>query len=100
MITTSEVAVSLTIDETTFLNDIISELKDFGQVSVDTNQTIICIVGTFNLDTKGYAAQIFEGIKHLPIRMISYGGSNHNISLLIDSDQKTEALRSLHNQLF
>lgn len=100
MITTSEVAVSLTIDETTYLNDIVNELKDFGQVSVDTDQTIICIVGTFNLDTKGYAAQIFEGIKHLPIRMISYGGSNHNVSLLVDSDQKTEALRSLHNQLF
>lgn len=100
MITTSEVAVSLTIDETTYLNDIISELKDFGQVSVDTDQTIICIVGTFNLDTKGYAAQIFEGIKHLPIRMISYGGSSHNISLLINSEHKSEALRSLHNHLF
>lgn len=100
MITTSEVAVSLTIDDTVYLDDILTELKDFGQVSADTNQTIICIVGTFNLDTKGYAAQIFEGVKHLPIRMISYGGSDHNVSLLVDSHQKAEALRSLHNQLF
>src|SRR5690606_9370353 len=100
MITTSEVAVSLTIDDTTYLEDIKQELTDFGQVSVDLHQTIICIVGTFDLDTKGYAAQIFEGIKHLPIRMISYGGSNHNISILIDSEHKSEALQSLHNHLF
>jgi aspartate kinase len=100
MITTSEVAVSLTIDETTYLDDIVKELEDFGQVSVDTNQTIICVVGTFTSDSKGYAAHVFEGIKHLPIRMISYGGSEHNVSLLIDSDKKIEALRSLHNQLF
>jgi len=100
MITTSEVAVSLTIDDTTYLEDIKQELADFGQVSVDLHQTIICIVGTFDLDTKGYAAQIFEGIKHLPIRMISYGGSNHNISILIDSEHKSEALQSLHKHLF
>lgn len=100
MITTSEVAVSLTIDDATYLNDIIGELSDFGTVSVDQNQTIVCIVGTFDIDTKGYAAQIFEGIKALPIRMISYGGSNHNISLLIDSDSKQQALQFLHNQLF
>lgn len=100
MITTSEVAVSLTIDETTYLEDIITELNDFGQVSVNVDQTIVCIVGTFDLDTKGYAAQIFEGVKHLPIRMISYGGSNHNVSLLIDSEHKSAALQSLHNHLF
>lgn len=100
MITTSEVAVSLTIDDTRFLEEIIRELTDFGQVSVDSDQTIVCIVGTFNIDTKGYAAQIFEGIRHLPIRMISYGGSNHNISLLIHSEHKTEALQSLHRHLF
>lgn len=100
MITTSEVAVSLTIDDTRFLDEIITELTDFGQVSVDADQTIVCIVGTFNIDTKGYAAQIFEGIRHLPIRMISYGGSNHNISLLIHSEHKTEALQSLHRHLF
>lgn len=100
MITTSEVAVSLTIDNTRFLNEIIGELNDFGTVNVDENQTIICVVGTFEMDATGYAAQIFEGIKHLPIRMISYGGSNHNVSLLVDSKNKAEALQSLHNHLF
>ncbi|MBC9813918.1 aspartate kinase [Crocinitomicaceae bacterium CZZ-1] len=100
MITTSEVAVSLTIDDTRFLEEIITELTGFGQVSVDADQTIICIVGTFNIDTKGYAAQIFEGIRHLPIRMISYGGSDHNISLLVHSAHKAEALQSLHLHLF
>jgi aspartate kinase len=100
MITTSEVAVSLTIDNTDYLEDIILELADFGQVSVDGQQAIICIVGTFDNDAKGYAAQIFEGIKHLPIRMISHGGSNHNISLLVHSEHKSDALNALHKQLF
>ncbi len=100
MITTSEVSVSLTIDDSTYLKEIIEELQHFGQVDVDENQTIICVVGTFDLDTKGYAAKIFDGINHLSIRMISYGGSNHNVSLLIDSVHKKEALQSLHNHLF
>lgn len=100
LITTSEVAVSLTIDKTLFLNEIVAELTDFGSVSVDYNQTIICVVGTFDLNSKGYAAQIFEGIKQLPIRMISYGGSNHNVSILIDTKDKVEALQSLNNHLF
>lgn len=100
LITTSEVAVSLTIDNTLFIKDIVTELNDFGSVSVDYNQTIICVVGTFDLNSKGYAAQIFEGIKQLPIRMISYGGSNHNVSILIDTKDKVEALQSLNNHLF
>lgn len=100
LITTSEVAVSLTIDNKLFLNEIVAELNDFGSVSVDYNQTIICVVGTFDLNSKGYAAQIFEGIKQLPIRMISYGGSNHNVSILIDTKDKMEALQSLNNHLF
>lgn len=100
MITTSEVAVSLTIDDASYLEEITEELKEFGHVSVDRDQTIICIVGTFDLDTRGYAAHIFEGIRQFPIRMISYGGSNHNISLLIDSEYKKTALQSLHHQLF
>lgn len=100
MITTSEVAVSVTIDQTKYLPEIIEELKDFGSVEVDENQTIVCVVGDFNAQTHGYAARVFESLKHLPIRMISYGGSNYNISLLIRTQDKVEALRSLHSRLF
>jgi aspartate kinase len=100
MITTSEVAVSLTIDETANLEDILSELNTFGNVEVDTDQSIICIVGDFSAERHGYAARVLEALKHIPLRMISYGGSNYNISLLLKSAEKTEALRSLHNRLF
>ena len=100
MITTSEVAVSLTIDDTSHLDDIIREVEDFGTVDVDRNHTIICVVGDFGANTHGYAARVLDAVKHLPIRMISYGGSDNNVSLLIESEHKTEALRSLHNRLF
>jgi aspartate kinase len=100
MITTSEVAVSVTIDDTRNLDDIISELNNFGTVEVDSNQTIVCVVGDFGADKHGYASRVFEALKHIPIRMISYGGSSYNISLLLDDKHKVEALRSLHNRLF
>ncbi len=100
MITTSEVAVSLTIDDTTYLDEIKSELAAFGTVNVDEDQTIICVVGDFGADKHGYAARVLEAVKHIPLRMISYGGSNHNMSLLIKNGDKTEVLRSLHNRLF
>ena len=100
MITTSEVAVSLTIDDTRHLEDILKELNHFGVVEVDKDQTIVCVVGDFAADKHGYAARVFEALKHIPIRMISYGGSNYNISLLVKTDDKVEALRSLHNRLF
>jgi aspartate kinase len=100
MITTSEVAVSLTIDNTRHLEDIIKELNYFGSVEIDKEQTIVCVVGDFAADKHGYAARVFEALKHIPIRMISYGGSNYNISLLVKTDNKVEALRSLHNRLF
>jgi len=100
MITTSEVAVSLTIDDTTYIDDIINELNAFGTVDIDKNQTIICVVGDFGADKHGYAARVLEAVKHIPIRMISYGGSDHNMSVLINTADKTEALRSLHNRLF
>ncbi|MDB5141585.1 MAG: aspartate kinase [Mucilaginibacter sp.] len=100
MITTSEVAVSLTIDDTTYLGDIKSELAAFGTVDIDENQTIICVVGDFGAEKHGYAARVLEALKHIPIRMISYGGSDHNLSLLLKTEDKTEALRSLHNRLF
>ncbi|GAA4788643.1 aspartate kinase [Olivibacter ginsenosidimutans] len=100
MITTSEVAVSLTIDDTRFLADIERELKDFGSVEIDVNQTIVCVVGDFSLNTHGYASRVLDAVKHIPVRMISYGGSNFNISLLINAADKVEVLRSLHNRLF
>ena len=100
MITTSEVAVSVTIDETRYLGEITKELSDFGIVEVDVNQTIVCVVGDFGANTHGFASRVFEALKHIPLRMISYGGSNYNISLLVKTDDKVEALRSLHNRLF
>src|ERR1700761_206274 len=100
MITTSEVAVSLTIDDTTYLDDIINELGAFGTVDIDKDQTIICVVGDFGAEKHGYAARVLEAVKHIPVRMISYGGSENNLSLLIKTGDKTEVLRSLHNRLF
>ncbi|MEY5069239.1 MAG: hypothetical protein RLZ47_1101 [Bacteroidota bacterium] len=100
MITTSEVAVSLTIDDTLHLEDILKELNHFGTVEVDKDQTIVCVVGDFGADKHGFASRVFEALKHIPIRMISYGGSSYNISLLVKNDDKVEALRSLHNRLF
>ncbi|MFD1630584.1 aspartate kinase [Pseudopedobacter beijingensis] len=100
MITTSEVAVSLTIDDTRYLGEITRELQDFGIVEVDVNQTIICVVGDLGVNTHGVAARIFASLQNIPLRMISYGGSNHNVSLLVRSEDKIEALRSLHKGLF
>ena len=100
MITTSEVAVSVTIDDTRFLPEILEELKGFGSVEVDSDQTIICVVGDFGADRHGFASRVFESLKHLPIRMISYGGSSYNISLLLNTADKVEALRSIHSRLF
>jgi len=100
MITTSEVAISLTIDQTKYLDEITKELEDFGHVEIDYHQTIICVVGDFSLDTHGYASRVLDAVKHLPIRMISYGGSDYNISILLKTSDKVEALKSLHNRLF
>lgn len=100
MITTSEVAVSVTIDDTSNLEEIIKELNSFGTVEVDHDQTIVCVVGDFSADKHGFAARVLEAVKHIPLRMISYGGSNYNISLLLNNKNKVEALRSLHNRLF
>ncbi len=100
MITTSEVAVSLTIDDKTHVLKIVEELESIGQVEVDGNQSIICIVGNFVAEKKGIVNNIFEVLKNIPIRMISYGGSRHNISLLVDSYYKEDALKALNKHLF
>jgi aspartate kinase len=100
MITTSEVAVSLTIDDTTYLQEILEELKAFGSVEIDLDQTIICVVGDFSAEKQGYGSRVLETLKEIPVRMISYGGSKHNLSVLVKSEHKVEALRSLHKGLF
>jgi aspartate kinase len=100
MITTSEVAVSLTIDNTQNLDQILIDLKEFGNVSIDTDQTIICIVGDFLASKSGYAAMVLNSMKDIPIRMIAYGGSPNNISLLVNSNLKGAALNALHQGLF
>lgn len=100
MITTSEVAVSLTIDDTSSLDKITQELEAFGVVEVDTDQSIVCIVGNMVSETEGVAINIFEALKNVPIRMISYGGSRHNVSLVVDGEYKQKALQSLNDGLF
>lgn len=100
MITTSEVAVSLTIDDTSHLDDILTELKAYGDVEVDAGQTIICIVGHMLMNKRGVLKRAMDAVGDLPVRMVSYGGSWYNISLLIDSDLKKEALTLLNKGLF
>lgn len=100
MITTSEVAVSLTIDNPTHLDRIVEEISVFGNVEVDKDQTIICIVGSFGSEKQGIVAKVFDSIEHIPVRMISYGGSTYNVSILIDTRYKNEALNALNEGLF
>ncbi len=100
MITTSEVAVSLTIDTDKHLKDIVEELEKFGQVSIDKDQTIICIVGDVSFDKTGYAQKVFNALSEIPVRMISYGGSEYNISVLVKSEYKKQALQALNAGLF
>lgn len=100
MIATSEVSVSMTIDQVDHLNEIISDLDHYGTVEVVPDQTIICVVGDMIGESHGMAVQALEALRHIPIRMISYGSSNNNISLLINSTDKIAALNSLSNHLF
>ena len=100
MITTSEVAVSLTIDNDISLNDIVKELEPFGTVEIDTNQTIVSIVGN-EINQQGDVLQkIFNSLEGVPIRMVSYGGSHHNISILISRSFKETTLQLLNKGLF
>ncbi|NWG28039.1 MAG: aspartate kinase, partial [Ignavibacteriaceae bacterium] len=96
MITTSEVAVSVTIDDTTYLSEIVDELKYYGAVEVDSDQTIICVVGENLIEQKGIINKILEALKYFKLRMISYGGSRHSISILVSSNDKKDALNSLN----
>ena len=100
MITTSEVAVSVTIDQPKHLAEIVEELESFCSVEVEKEQTIVCIVGTFGKEKQGYASRVFDALKNIPIRMISYGGSENNISILVDTTRKKETLQALNKGLF
>ncbi len=99
MISTSEVAVSLTIDNTEHLKKILNELDKFGTVEVDKNMTIICIVGDIISEEKGFASRVFNALDGIPIRMISYGGSRYNISVLVPNSRKETTLRALSRNL-
>lgn len=100
MITTSEVAVSLTIDTKEDISNLLEELEIYGQVEVDTDQCIICVVGHFLQSEPGHAAKIADSLKTIPLRMISYGGSKNNVSFLIQKEDKAEALLALNRGLF
>lgn len=100
MITTSEVAVSLTIDDVSSLDSIVSELTPFGKIEVDYNLSIVCVAGDFSQNKEGISATVFNSLKDIPIRMISYGGSNYNTSLLVKTSDKVAALNFLNNGLF
>lgn len=100
MITTSEIAVSLTIDNVTHLKDITKELEEFSKVEVELDQSIICIVGRLPKDKPGYAHKVLTCLKDIPLRMVSYGGSENNVSVLVNSVHKKDALIALNKGLF
>lgn len=100
MITTSEVGVSMSIDNNTHLDEIVNELKKYGTVTVDTDMCIICVVGDLDWNNLGFESQALDAMKNIPVRMISYGGSNHNISFLIREADKKQALQNLSAILF
>ncbi|MBK8951611.1 MAG: aspartate kinase [Chitinophagaceae bacterium] len=100
MITTSEVAVSLTIDTDANLDEIIKELEPFGTIDMDKNQVIISVVGNEIAQTEDMVKKLFGSILNIPVRMVSYGGSPHNISLLIPAEYKTQILQQLNKGMF
>ena len=100
MIATSEVGVSMSIDNDAHLNDIVNELKKYGTVTVDSDMCIICVVGDLDWSNVGFETMATDAMKNIPVRMISYGGSNYNISFLIKEKDKKQALQNLSNVLF
>ena len=100
MVTTSEVGVSVTIDNRKHLEEIVDDLKKYGTVTVDQDMVIVCVVGDLEWDNVGFEARIVHAMKDVPVRMISYGGSNYNVSLLIKSADKKKALQALSDHLF
>lgn len=100
MITTSEVGVSMSIDNNAHLDEIVDELKKYGTVTVDSDMCIICVVGDLDWHNVGFETIATDAMKDIPVRMVSYGGSNYNISFLIKEEDKKRALQSLSDTLF
>ncbi len=100
MIATSEVGVSMTIDNDTHLNEIVNELKKYGTITVDSDMCIICVVGDLDWSNLGFESVATKAMQNIPVRMISYGGSNYNISFLIRESDKKRALQNLSDVLF
>ncbi len=100
MIATSEVGVSMSIDNDEHIDEIVPQLKTLGTVTVDRNMCIVCVVGDLDWRNVGFESFALEAMKNIPVRMISYGGSNYNISFLIHEKDKAQALESLSNILF
>lgn len=100
MITTSEVGVSVTIDNECNIDAILSELSEFGSVTVDRDMVIICVVGDLEWQNRGFEAKVVDALRDVPVRMISYGGSNYNISVLVKKEDKVRSLRQLSKHLF
>ncbi|OIP02178.1 MAG: aspartate kinase [Bacteroidetes bacterium CG2_30_33_31] len=99
MISTSEVSIAVTIDDNKFLKEIVKDLRRFCEVDIEKGQTIIAIVGLMRKNKKGYAAKVFDSLNNIAVKMISYGASDHNISLLIDGKKKIEALQVLQSSI-
>jgi aspartate kinase len=100
MVTTSEVGVSVTIDNDRYLDDIVFNLEGYGAVTIDHGMTIVCVAGDLAWENIGFAAQIVNALRDIPVRMISFGGSNYNVSLLVKTVDKNKALMALSEQLF
>ncbi len=100
MVCTSEVGVSLTVDNQTHLKSIVNELKKFGTVKINEDMCIICVVGDLNWHNVGFESDATEAMRNIPVRMISYGGSSHNISFLVSAKDKQRALQALSDKLF
>ena len=100
MICTSEVGVSMSIDDTRHLSEIVHDLKRYGTVSVDLDMCIICVVGDMDWENVGFESRAMDAMRDIPVRMVSFGGSNYNISFLVKGEDKDRALRALSKSLF
>jgi aspartate kinase len=100
MIATSEVGVSVTVDNERNLPHILDDLKKFGTVTIDRDMVIICVVGDLEWNNRGFEARALDALRDIPVRMISYGGSNYNISFLVRKEDKVAALNALSDHLF
>ncbi len=100
MVCTSEVGVSMSIDNSAHLGEIVDELKKYGTVTVDTGMCVVCVVGDLDWSNIGFETRVLDAMKNIPVRMISYGGSNYNISFLVREEDKKRALQALSDTLF